>query len=229
MLDGLESRSLASLAQGEAGGERGGGGRLSWCGIPPPSVGSSCSSSTGTDPQHSLSPPAPDIPAPTGSCQNSLLELLILLHISLSPRLGLSSRSCKSCKSLKRAADSLGVLLGMLILMETSPDPKFLPINERIDPGTAGAVWGQKKQSSKSNPALPLSTLDIPGFMAGKRWQQDGPAQTPIPNLFVADQQSLLLSLSFQRRETQQRCFKSKLKSQFVKFSFNKRFDWVPT
>lgn len=45
-------------------------------------------------------------------------------RVPISHRLGLSSRSCKSCKSLKRAADSLGVLLGMQILMEISPDPK---------------------------------------------------------------------------------------------------------
>lgn len=58
------------------------------------------------------------------SCHNSLLELLILFPIS--PWLGLSSRSCTSCKSLKRAAEPLGVFLGMIIPVGISPDPKSL-------------------------------------------------------------------------------------------------------
>lgn len=219
----------------------------------------SCSSSRGKIPQQLLgsflSSPALTFP---GSCQNSLLELMVLLHISHFTAAGAEQQELQKLQSLKRAADSLGVLLGMIILMGISPDPKFCAhtMKGSIEALQVHQFGWQKNQSSKSNHSTSpevetfccsqctqllifryqlkkkksiFLSIKIMDLWVGKGGSRKGQPKQPSQIYLLPINNHPLLSLSFQRRRTQQCCFKSKLKSQFVKFSLNKRFGWVVT
>lgn len=115
----------------------------------------SCSSSRGKIPQQLLgsflSSPALTFP---GSCQNSLLELMVLLHISHFTAAGAEQQELQKLQSLKRAADSLGVLLGMIIPYGNQPWSQILcPHNEGINRGTAGpSVWVTEEPEQQIQP-----------------------------------------------------------------------------
>lgn len=184
-----------------------------WCGIPPPSVGGSCSSQQQERIlQHFLgsfpSSPATDIP-----CLRWLLPAEFPLgaedpaaHVSHFTLAGTEQQELQKLQvTKKRAADSLGVFLGTRILVEISPAPKLCAHTIKIAIKALQVhqfVWVTEEPEQQIQPQhLPWATsccsqcpeqaaFHIPGFMGGKRWQQDGPAQTPIPHLFVTHLQS---------------------------------------